>query len=337
VGAVTISDKTTGDSIGYLINQIGARAGDSFEADSLFLADADTTAPTAPANLTATAASSSEIDLSWSASTDPDSGGVYGYAIYRDGGSTPLATVPGSVTSYQDTAVSGGSTHSYQVAAFDYAGNFSSPSTQATASTPSAPLAAQWYMDETSGTTMYDSSGNNNNGALYGPVQIGVPGPPGLGTAYSFNGQSDVDIPYSTTLVAGAANITISFWFATTSLATSGDYDLVRMGVYPNPEYKVELLQTGQIACAFHGSISSHNATGGTGLADGNWHYVQCIKTASQVQLWIDGTEVKYTNATIGSVSPFQDAFLGAHGNPGTSGGFDWYQGELDDVSIAFG
>jgi len=337
IGPATLTDQTAGDSVGYVISQTGARTGDSFEADSLSLTDADTTAPTAPANLAATAASSSEIDLSWSASTDPDFSGVYGYAIYRDGGGTPLATVPGSATSYKDTSVSAGSTHNYQVAAFDYAGNFSTPSNLATATTPAAPLAAQWNMDETSGTTMFDSSGNNNNGTLHGPVQVGLPGPAGHGTAYSFSGQSDVDVPFSPTLVAGSANVTISFWFATTHLPTSGDYDLVRMGTYPNPEYKVELVGTGQIGCTFHGSISSHNATGGSGLADGNWHYVQCIKTASQIQLWIDGTEVKVTNAVIGSVSPTEDAFLGAHGNPGSSSGFDWYQGKLDDVSIAIG
>jgi hypothetical protein len=206
-----------------------------------------------------------------------------------------------------------------------------------TESSPPPPtLAAQWNMDETSGTTMYDSPGNNN-GALYGSVQLGVPGPAGHGTAYGFSGKSDVDVPYSTTLVAGSANITISFWFNTTQLPSSGDYDLVRMGDYPYPEYKVELLKTNQIACTFHGSNSSNNATGGSNLSNGTWHYVQCIKTATQIQLWIDGIEVKTTNAVIGSVSPTQDAFVGAHGNPGTTSGFDWYQGDLDDVSIAFG
>jgi hypothetical protein len=192
-------------------------------------------------------------------------------------------------------------------------------------------------MDETSGTTMIDSSGNDNNGTLYGPVQVGVPGGPGHGTAYSFSGKSDVDVPYSPTLVAGSANIDISFWFNTTNLPANGDYDLVRMGDYPAQEYKVELLKSNQIACTYHGSSSSSNATGGANLNDGQWHYVQCIKTDSAIQVWIDGVLVHSTSAVIGSVSPPSDVNVGAHGNPGSAAGYDWYQGELDDVSLSFG
>ncbi len=204
-------------------------------------------------------------------------------------------------------------------------------------SSTSATVAGQWNMNETSGTTMVDSSGNHNNGTLNGPVQLGVAGPPGQGTAYSFSGKSDADVPYSPTLVAGSANIDIAFWLKTTNLPTTGDYDLVRMGDYPAQEYKVELEKTNQIACTYHGSSSSNNATGGANLANGQWHYVQCIKTATAIQLVIDGTTVATTSAVIGSVSPPSDLNVGAHGNPGTSGGFDWYQGELDDVSVTFG
>jgi Concanavalin A-like lectin/glucanases superfamily len=206
---------------------------------------------------------------------------------------------------------------------------------------PAPTVAAHWPMNETSGTTMYDISGSNN-GTLYGPVTVGVPGEgsPGYSTAYSFSGKSTVDVPYSPTLVAGSANITISFWLNTTHLPSSGDYDLVRMGDYPYQEYKVELVNSsgvGQIDCTYHGSSSSNHAMGGSNVNDGKWHYVQCIKTASQIQLWVDGTEVKYTNAVIGSVSPTQDAFIGAHGLPGTASGYDWYQGDLGDAEITFG
>jgi hypothetical protein len=44
---------------------------------------ADTTAPTTPTNLAATAVSANEIDLTWSSSSD--NGGVAGYYIYRGG------------------------------------------------------------------------------------------------------------------------------------------------------------------------------------------------------------------------------------------------------------
>lgn len=206
----------------------------------------------------------------------------------------------------------------------------------ASSTPPSSGLAAQWNMDETSGTTMVDSSGNNNNGTLHGPVQVDVPGH--SGTAYSFSGKSDVDVPFSPTLVAGSANIDISFWLNTTHLPAKGkgDYDLVRMGDYPAQEYKVELVNSNQIECTYHGSSSSNESTGGAGLNNGQWHYVQCIKTATAIQVWVDGVQASSTPAVIGSVSPPTDVNLGAHGNPGTAAGYDWYQGDLDDVSINF-
>ena len=52
---------------------------------------ADTTPPTAPSGLTASAASFSEVDLSWLASSDPDGGGVAGYVVSRNG--TAIATL----------------------------------------------------------------------------------------------------------------------------------------------------------------------------------------------------------------------------------------------------
>ena len=92
----------------------------------------DTTPPSAPGNLTATTGGPTDIDLNWTASTDDV--GVAGYRIYRDGGSTPIATVTG--TTYSDLGLSPNSTHSYTVVAFDAAGNTSGASNTATATTP---------------------------------------------------------------------------------------------------------------------------------------------------------------------------------------------------------
>lgn len=89
----------------------------------------DTEAPTAPSNLTARAASSSEIDLSWTASTDNI--GVTGYEIYRN--DVSAAMVAG--TSYPDQNLSPETTYSYYVIAYDAAGNTSLPSQTVSATT----------------------------------------------------------------------------------------------------------------------------------------------------------------------------------------------------------
>src|SRR5439155_10134440 len=57
---------------------------------------ADPTPPTAPSGLSAVAVSSSQINLTWTASTDNVA--VTGYSVYRNG--TPIATT--STTAYSD-------------------------------------------------------------------------------------------------------------------------------------------------------------------------------------------------------------------------------------------
>jgi chitodextrinase len=90
----------------------------------------DTQAPTAPQNLTATAAGSNQVNLAWSASSD--NVGVTGYEIYRDGSLLTTKTT----RTYSDTAVTPGQTYSYQVRAVDAAGNRSPNSNTATATPP---------------------------------------------------------------------------------------------------------------------------------------------------------------------------------------------------------
>jgi chitodextrinase len=96
----------------------------------------DTTPPSIPTNLTATAVSSSQINLSWSASTD--SVGVTGYKVFRCQGTgctptTQITTVSG--TDYSDTSLSASTAYTYSVAALDAAGNTSANSNLAVATT----------------------------------------------------------------------------------------------------------------------------------------------------------------------------------------------------------
>jgi hypothetical protein len=89
----------------------------------------DTTPPSTPDNLQATAISASQIDLSWDASTDDV--GVTGYRIYRDG--TQIDTT--ASTTYQDTGLSASTAYMYTVSAIDGAGNESYQSLSASATT----------------------------------------------------------------------------------------------------------------------------------------------------------------------------------------------------------
>jgi fibronectin type 3 domain-containing protein len=108
-------------------------------------ATATTSAPvlTAPSNLSATAVSSSQINLAWSASTETG-GTLSGYLVERCSGAgcsnfAQIATP--ATTSYNDTGLTASTSYSYRVRATDALGNLSPYSSTATASTPSSSIA----------------------------------------------------------------------------------------------------------------------------------------------------------------------------------------------------
>ncbi len=95
----------------------------------------DTTPPSTTTGLTATVISSSQINLSWTASTD--NVGVTGYKIFRNG-----AQINTSATnSYSDTGLTPSTTYTYSVSAFDAAGNNSPMSATVSPTTQSLPFA----------------------------------------------------------------------------------------------------------------------------------------------------------------------------------------------------
>jgi alpha-tubulin suppressor-like RCC1 family protein len=97
----------------------------------------DTTSPSQPTGMTATASSPTSIDLTWTASTDNVA--VTGYDIYRDGSFLTSSLYP----YHYDTGLTPSTNYCYYVMAKDAAGNSSAASTSAcdttTASADSTP------------------------------------------------------------------------------------------------------------------------------------------------------------------------------------------------------
>lgn len=90
---------------------------------------ADTTPPSSPTNLTATAVNWSTIQLAWTASTD--NAAVTGYRVKRDG----IVIGTTASTSFTDGGRTANTTYTYEVSAFDAAPNYSAPA-GASATTP---------------------------------------------------------------------------------------------------------------------------------------------------------------------------------------------------------
>ena len=151
----------------------------------------DTQAPTAPAGLTATALTSTQINLSWTASTDNVA--VTGYQIERCQGAgcsnfTPLITV--TTTNYSNTGLTAGTAYSYRVRATDAATNLSPYSNTASATT-------------TAGGTPVTPAFKQTNNA--------VPQTP----------QSTVSVTFTAAQSAGGLNVVAVGWYDTTSQVLS--------------------------------------------------------------------------------------------------------------------
>lgn len=125
----------------------------------------DTEPPSVPQNLVATSPNMSQIDLTWSPSTD--NVGVSGYKIYRNG--VYLTSVGG--TSYSNTGLSQNTTYTYTVSAYDGSGNESAQSAPSTATTwalifqDGFPDLANWIADTVADGTVrgltYDGTYNH--------------------------------------------------------------------------------------------------------------------------------------------------------------------------------
>ena len=125
----------------------------------------DTSPPTAPAGLGATAVSSSQIDLTWTASTDDV--GVTGYDVLRDGA---VITTVGS-NAYSNSGLAAGTTYTYAVRARDAAGNVSALSSTASATTwapdsvaPTVSMTAPAAGAAVSGTVTVSASASDDVG-----------------------------------------------------------------------------------------------------------------------------------------------------------------------------
>jgi parallel beta-helix repeat protein len=129
--ALTRSKQLTVNSVRVLV-PIGLLL--AVSVASAFTARARTPSPpAAPTDLSASAVSSSEIDLSWTASA----GNVAGYRIFRN--EIQIATVTRLHTTYHDTHLAPSTTYVDTVRAFDFSLNISEPSTSASATTLDVP------------------------------------------------------------------------------------------------------------------------------------------------------------------------------------------------------
>ena len=208
----------------------------------------DTTPPTTPTNLSATAVSPSQINLTWSGSTDIV--GVVGYYVYRNGSQVGNVN---TTLSYQDTGLSPSTTYTYNVAAYDAAGNVSKKSASAKATTlsngtpPTVTITSPTNGSSVSGTISITANATDNAGMSSVQFQID-----GVNLGAAVTGPGPVySISWNTTTVGNASH-------TITAIAT----DVLNLTASTSVTVNVSNTQSGLvISSVAAGSITSSAAT----------------------------------------------------------------------------
>src|SRR6266568_1826143 len=184
-------------------------------------------------------------------------------------------------------------------------------------SVAAATVVGHWKMDEPTGTTVTDSSGLGNNGASAN-VTLGLLGfaydpifnPTDL--AYGFDGSSSqITVPASSSLEAGAKDITLSLRFKSSFHAGNGDFDwdMIKKGGYKIEVYLQKKKE--QARCAFTGSLTKIDFQDGPTVTDGQWHTVVCTKTSTGITLTVDSITYPTRLGNVGTVKKGGNLMIG--------------------------
>ncbi|MGA2651526.1 MAG: malectin domain-containing carbohydrate-binding protein [Terracidiphilus sp.] len=178
-----------------------------------------TTVPSAPTNLTATATSSSEIGLTWTAVTPPANCSVSSYNVYGGTTQNPSTLIASGVTgaSYYNTGLAASTTYYYVVKALDVDGA-SAASGQASAETSATSTCNA--VPPTGPTTLTAAAASSSAITLSWPT--GFANPPCTVTGYDvFRGTTNGFTPGSGNLIASGVTGTT---YTDTGLAASTTY-----------------------------------------------------------------------------------------------------------------
>jgi hypothetical protein len=327
-GTGTLSGTTTAAGTYSLTftasNGVGTSATQNF---TLTVSNQDTQPPTTPTNLAATAISGSQIDLSWTASTD--NVGVTGYLVERCAGvgCTNFArTLTVTGTTYSDTGLVPNTSYTYQVKATDAAGNFSPYSNTATATTLSniGGLVAAYSFDEGSGTTVNDLSGNGNTGTVANTTWT-TSGE--YGSALVFNGKSStVTIPDSPSLHLTSA-MTLEAWVKPSKIS-AGWADVIYKG---SDNYFLEATSSNASDAAGGGTFGSDDTQtfATSALSTNTWAQLALTYDGATLRLYVNGVQVS-TLAVSGNLVTSSNALqIG-----GDSFFGQYFSGTIDEVRV---
>jgi fibronectin type 3 domain-containing protein len=311
----TDSGLTSGTAYSYTVTASDA-AGNKSPASNQVTATTqpDSTPPSAPGTPVATGVTFSQVGLSWTASTDDV--GVVGYRVVRNG--SVIASVAG--TTYTDASVFAGTGYSYQIVAYDAAGNTAASGTLSVIT----PITGTLFSD---GFETGDLSQWTTNSGMT------------IETAYAHTGTHGTEEPstgaatYAQRTLAGSyTELWATAWVYVISRSTSANLiGFNRSG--GGSIINLYLSQTGKLA--LRNNADGVTTTSTTGMPTGGWHQVVLHaiigSSSGSVDVTLDGTPVSglsLTGQNLGT-NPINILQIG----DSTSG--RTYDIDFDDISVS--
>ena len=195
-------------------------------------------------------------------------------------------------------------------------------------------IVGDWELDDGSGSTAKDSSGNNNNCTLgsRASFQSANPSSPsGQGSYLKFAGGSGslCTIIASPTIDFSGTAWTVTGWTYMTSISTYQPMFAIRS----DPAPYIQLYSGSYNACLpnnvpyinFENNAgTSYGACGKSVLSSNQWHHIAASYDGSTLKLYIDGALVNSTAAS-GIISLSSGGYIGSEG-------YNNYNGLIDEV-----
>jgi hypothetical protein len=290
---------------------------------AIFPAGLGSVSPANPATAPTVTSTSAGVDSISFPAVSSKAVGTLNYRIFRDGGSTPIATLSATswpwakpVLHYQDSGLTPGTSHTYTYQATD--------GTHYTSKSPaSAPIAVSstspsltylqralqdnpsflWPLDETSGNTACDATFSTSTcggftGIYESGTTQGAPGPFSGQTATSFDGNTGLVTAQNQ--VAGPQAFSIEGWFKTT---TNDGGKLIgfgnkQTGSSSNYDRHIYMMNDGQLVFGIYNGKTVTIETPNV-YNDGAWHYVVATYNSSSgtMTFYVDGQSIG-TNTT---------------------------------------
>jgi hypothetical protein len=179
----------------------------------------------------------------------------------------------------------------------------------APASAASANPVAIWPMSEGKGATvMTDTSGHHLNGKIGNKITTGYVSHsvvnyhfPYVDNHSPYDSGHVVTVPDNSLLDPGTGNFTVTVSFA----YTQTNRNIIQKGqeTTTGGDFKMEITN-GIVDCLFRGSAGNGGVGAPAGLIKaGTLHTVSCARTATQVQMKVDGKVVATTRHATGNIS----------------------------------